>query len=113
MFLHAVEIERRKKFPVGHCIDAVLVSADPHEFLMRVPRGHFAVANGPFRSVAISMGRLELIVTPSLAGPPPGKGPSAHLIAPDPIEKFFLHIGMIGILDKKWSVSSPNPAALV
>ena len=76
---------------------------------MRVPGGDVVVTYWPGNAVPEFSRGPELVVAPALAGPPPGEGFPAHLIAPDPVEGPLLHIRVVGIANEKMGRVFPEP----
>src|SRR5262245_26160075 len=102
VLLDAVEVERRKIFPVGHRLDAVARPAHADESLdVRVPRSDVLVADRPADPIAVAFRRRELVMAPTLAGAAPHERLAAHLVAADPVERLLLHVGMFGILHEE------------
>src|SRR5690606_19706058 len=113
MKLNTVQFERGQEFPIRHCLDAVPVATDPYEFFhMGVPWCNFIVVYGPLWTIAVFFRGLEFVIAPTLTGPSPGQGFSAHLITPDPIKGLFLYIGMIIVLDKEMGGVLPKTGRL-
>src|SRR4051812_5082059 len=100
--LHAIHIKGRQELSVGHGFNTILIAAHTNKFFyMRVPGRYIIIANRPGNAIAKTLGIGKLIFAPALAGPPPGKRFAAYLVAPDPVEGFFLYIGMVFIFDEK------------
>src|SRR5690606_15687207 len=102
IFLHTIQVERWQKFPVRHGLYSILVPAYPNKFFnVGVPRGHIVITNGPLQAIPVFVGSLKFVIAPPLASSAPSEGLAPHLVSPDPIKRFFLNIGVIGILNKK------------
>src|ERR1700712_1131868 len=101
-FLHAVEIIGWKKFSIGHGLNTIIVATNANKFFdVRIPWCDLVVPNWPVNAVSVFCRSGELKITPTLAGAPPDKRFSSHLISPDPVERLFLLVGMILVFDKK------------
>src|ERR1700675_2733959 len=104
LFLDAVEIEWRQILSVGHCLEPIAITAHSDELLdVRVPRRDVVVADRPVDAVALSLGRGEFVLAPPLAGASPDYRLAADLVATDPVEGLFLHVGVITVLDEEMS----------
>src|SRR6476469_2010959 len=102
MFLGAVEVERRQKLAVGHCLEMVGVAANSDELLdVGVPRRDIVVGDRPVHPVAELLRRDELVLAPALARTAPDDRLAADLVAADPVERFGLHVGVIAVLDEE------------
>jgi len=102
VFLDAVEVEGRKVFAVGHCLESIAVAAHSDEFLdVGVPWRDVVVTYRPVNPVPLSLGRREFVFAPALAGAPPDDRFAADLVAADPVERLLLHVRVITILHEE------------
>src|SRR4029077_8167489 len=102
MFLDAVEVERREILSIGHRLEAIRFSAYSDESLdVSVPRRDVVVTDRPVDPVTLSFRRGEFVLAPPLAGPSPDYRLAADLIAANPVERFFLHVRVVTILDEE------------
>src|SRR6185437_11036194 len=102
MFLRAIHIEGREIISVRHSLQTVPVAADAREpFDVRIPGSDLIIGDGPFDAIAITCRSGKFIMTPTRTGPSPNERFAAYLVAPDPIERFILDIGMILVFDKE------------
>ena len=68
---------------------------------MAVPGGHIRVTNWPINAIAKLGWCFKLVLAPALAGATPDQGFAAHLIPSNPVERFFLHVGMVLVFNEK------------
>src|SRR5579859_1812188 len=95
VLFYAIHFPGRQEFSVGQLGEAVFVAADAGEFLyVTIPGGEVVVADGPGDGDAVAGGAFELEGAPALGLAGPEQGFAAYLVAPDPVERFFLDIGM-------------------
>jgi hypothetical protein len=82
--------------------DIVPVARDAGEaFHVTVPGGQVRVADGPVDGEPVAGRGLELVVAPPLRLPGPDEGFAAHLVAANPVEGLFLHVGVFLVLHEK------------
>ena len=102
MRLHTVPFVGRQKLAVGQARESVFIARNAGEFLhVAIPGGQISIANGPVNSESVTGRAVEIEVAPPLRLPRPHQRFTANLIAPNPVEWFFLHIRVFGIFHKK------------
>src|SRR3569833_3172749 len=104
-FLYNIHIKWRQKLAIGHGIKTILVTTNTNKLLnMRIPGCYIVIAYWPRNAVTIAFGVGKLVGTPALACPAPGKGLTPNLVAPYPIKRLFLYIGVVFIFYKKMGI---------
>jgi hypothetical protein len=102
MLFDAGHFERRLEFAVGHRFQAIARAGHADEALdVGIPRGDVVVADRPVDAIALPFGRGEFVLAPALAAAPPDQRPAADLIAAEPVEGPFLHVGVFVVLDEE------------
>ena len=102
IFFNARHFVGGQKLAVGQLRQPVFVARNTRKPLhVAVPRSNIFVTNGPFYRKTIAGGAFKIKLRPALRLPRPHQRLAAHLVAPNPVERFFLDVRMLGIFYKK------------
>src|SRR6202000_923937 len=84
-----------KEFSIGELDETIFVAADTGElFDMAVPGGEIVVADGPGGCDAVAGWAFEFELAPALGLAGPEGTFATYLVTADPVEGFFLYIGV-------------------
>src|SRR5437763_11656296 len=102
MLFCAIEIKWRHILTIRHCFNSISCSTNTNKaFYMRIPWRYILVPNWPIKSISKTKRTIEFKIAPSLTCPSPRERLPSYLVTAYPVERFFLHIWMIFILNEK------------
>ncbi len=105
--LDAVHLHRRLVLAVRQVRQTLVLARDADEALdVVVPGGPAPRSGSASRPRSLAGVGLEVDRTMAVALAPPGRGPTAHVIAPDPVEPVLLGVGFWSSRTKKCLVYS-------
>ena len=102
VLLHAIHLVRRQKLAIGQLGQPIAVATDACKFFyVAIPRRNVGIANRPVYGETVAGGAFKIEFRPALGLPGPKQRLTTHLVAPNPVKRFFLDVRVLRIFDKK------------
>jgi hypothetical protein len=102
MLLDTVHLHRGQEFAVGQLRKAFHGPIDADKgFDIVIPGLDVGIPDRPVDAMSVLAIGAEIDIAPTIALTSPHQGPASHMIAPDPVKRLYLVIGILLIVYEK------------